>query len=112
MSTRAEQKRYEDERKHPSKRDSKLPRSSRSGEPGEHPKARVAKNAVFAIEKRAQDGTASRKSTRSSANHARADHGLQTKEANEGRTPTAVHAREAARTQKSHGHAPPSLRRG
>lgn len=103
MTTRAEQKRYDDERKHPSKRELKPKRGSRSGEPGVHAKARVAKNAIFAIEPRAADGSPSRKSTRTSANHARSDHGLVTKEAIEGRAPRAVHAREAARAK--HGNA-------
>jgi hypothetical protein len=97
MSTRAEQKRYDDERKHPSKRQaSTKKRSSRSGEPGPHLNARAAKKAVFAADKPAADGRRSRKSTRTSAHHARSDHGLLTKESIVGRAPTAV-ARRAKR---------------
>ncbi len=101
MSTKAEQKRYADERKHPSKRDAKPARTSRSGEPGEHPNAHAAKKAAYALEARSADGRASRESTRKSANHQRNDQGKLTREAIAGRSPESVHERAAAKALKT-----------
>jgi hypothetical protein len=110
MSTRAEQKRYADERKHPSQRDEKAARGSRSGEPGKHPNAHAAQKASYALEPRAADGHASRKSTRGSANHQRNDGGKTTAAAIVGRSPEAVHDRAAARNVRSHGQPGPKLK--
>lgn len=103
MSTKAEQKRYADERKHPSKRDAATPRKSRSGEPGEHENKHAAKKAAFALETRSEEGRASRKSTRGSANHQRTDTGkLRQKTMTESK-PEAKAARAAATAKRSHG---------
>lgn len=110
MSTRAEQKRYADERAHPSKRDLKAPRASRSGEPGEHANAHAAQKAAYALEPRSAEGRATRRSTRGGANHQRNDQGKTTAAVIDGRAPEAVHERAAARGVKSHGRPGPRLK--
>ncbi len=110
MSTKAQQKRYADERQHPSKRDLEKPRTSRSGEPGEHENRHAAKKASFALEGRSEEGRASRKSTRGSANHQRTDTGkLRAKSMAESK-PESKAARAAATAKRSHGKPGPRAR--
>lgn len=103
MSTRAQQQRYAEERKHPSKRDAARPRKSRSGDPGEHENAHAARKAAYALEPRAADGSASRRSTRASANHQRTDAGKLRATTMAERTPESASARAKARATRSHG---------
>jgi hypothetical protein len=110
MSTKAEQQRYAEERKHPSKRDHERPRSSRSGEPGEHENAHAARKASYALEPRSPDGRATRRSTRGSANHQRTDVGELRAETMSDRTPESAHAHTVAADAKSHGKPRPRAR--
>lgn len=95
MATLAEQFRYADQRNH----SKEAPKTKRENRSNDHDPLRgsIAKNAVFALERRAKDGTPSRKSTRASANRSRSDHGLLVREMNQGRSPEAVYARAHAR---------------
>ena len=99
MATRSEQFRYAEERKHPNAKDARHPRTSRSGEPGKHKNKHAERKAAVALEPRASEGKASRKSTRASANRARSDQGMLIRQAVVSGSPKARSKRATAQTR-------------
>src|SRR5262245_57701035 len=92
MATRADQFRYAAQRAKPKKAKASRRKPKGSGETNLH----AAHKATHALEPRSKAGRASRKSTRSSANHAKSDTQFNLKEAIVKGSPEARYRRAAA----------------
>ena len=109
MATRAEQFRYNEERrpkdateKSPNKRSSRMSqRTKKNAAPRDN--QRAGAKATYAKELPSASGRKSRKSTRKSANRAKADANLNRREAGAKGSPKAMHATTQAKVERPRG---------